>query len=122
MTRPFWLAAGLVSVVLGIIGIALPLLPTVPFLLLAAFCFARSRPAWEQRLLNHPRYGGALRQWRERRAISRKAKLAALTAMAASIAISAALVGWPWVLVPVTACGASGAWIWTRREPLTEQE
>lgn len=114
--RPFWLGGGLLSVGLGILGIALPLLPTVPFLLLAAFCFARSHPAWEQRLLNHPTYGPPLRQWRTRRAISRKAKLAALTAMGASIALSLVFVGWPWALVPVVACGISGSWIWTRPE------
>lgn len=116
LTRPLWLGGGLLAVGLGILGIALPLLPTIPFLLLATFCFARSNPAWEQRLLDHPRYGPPLRQWRERRAISRKAKLAALTAMAATIALSAAFAGWPWVLAPVLACMASGAWIWTRPE------
>lgn len=116
LARPFWLAGGLLAVGLGILGIALPLLPTVPFFLLAAFCFARSNPAWERRLLDHPRYGPPLRQWRERRAISRKAKLAALTAMAATIALSAAFAGWPWVMAPVIACTLSGAWIWTRPE------
>lgn len=114
--RPFWLAGGLIAVALGVIGAVLPLLPTVPFFLLATFCFARSNPAWEQRLLDHPRYGPPLRQWRTRRAISRRAKLAALTAMAASVALSAALIGWPWVLVPLAICSASGAWIWTRPE------
>ncbi|MFC3174144.1 YbaN family protein [Novosphingobium bradum] len=116
LARPFWLGGGLLAVGLGILGVALPLLPTVPFFLLATVCFARSNPAWERRLLDHPRYGPPLRQWRERRAISRKAKLAALTAMGATIALSAALAGWPWVLAPVLACGASGAWIWTRPE------
>ena len=116
LTRPLWLGGGLLAVGLGILGIALPLLPTVPFFLLAAFCFARSNPAWERRLLDHPRYGPPLREWRTRRAISRKAKLAALTAMAATIALSAALAGWPWVLAPILACAASGTWIWTRRE------
>ncbi|HQS96300.1 MAG TPA: YbaN family protein, partial [Novosphingobium sp.] len=72
MRRQLYLAGGLISVALGTLGVFLPLLPTVPFLLLATFCFARSNPVWEQRLLDHPRYGPPLRQWRERRAISRK--------------------------------------------------
>jgi len=46
LTRPLWLGGGLLAVVLVILGIALPLLPTVPFFLLATFCFARSNPAW----------------------------------------------------------------------------
>ena len=116
LSRPFWLAAGLLAVGLGILGIVLPLLPTVPFFLLATVCFARSNPVWEQRLLDHPTYGPPLRRWRERGAISRRAKLAALTAMAATIALSAVFVGWPWVLAPVIACGLSGGWIWTRPE------
>lgn len=116
VSRALWGAAGLTCVALGAVGAALPLLPTVPFLLLAAFCFARSHPAWEQRLLDHPRYGPPLRQWRERRAIPRRAKLAALTAMAASVALSLVFAGWPWVLAPLLICGASGTWIWTRPE------
>jgi uncharacterized membrane protein YbaN (DUF454 family) len=116
LARPLWLAGGLISLGLGVIGAFLPLLPTVPFLLLAAFCFARSHPRWERRLLDHSTYGPPLRQWRERGAISRKAKLAALTAMAASMALSLVLVGWPWVIAPVLICTASGAWIWTRPE------
>lgn len=114
--RPFWLGAGLLAAALGVLGIVLPLLPTVPFFLLAAFCFARSHPVWERRLLDHPVYGPPLRDWRSRRAISRKAKLAALTAMAASVGLSAVFAGWPWVLAPLLVCSASGAWIWTRPE------
>ena len=46
-------AGGLLALGLGIVGVVLPIMPTVPFLLLAAFCFARSNPAWEQRLLKN---------------------------------------------------------------------
>ena len=62
--RRLYLALGLVSLGLGIIGAFLPLLPTVPFLLLAAFLFARGNPAWEKRLLDHPRWGPPIRDWR----------------------------------------------------------
>jgi uncharacterized membrane protein YbaN (DUF454 family) len=67
--RHLWTAAGLFFVGLGAVGAFLPLLPTVPFLLLAVFCFARGNPAWEQRLLDHPKWGPPLREWRTRRAI-----------------------------------------------------
>jgi uncharacterized membrane protein YbaN (DUF454 family) len=91
-------------------------MPTVPFLLLAAFCFARSNPAWEQRLLDHPTYGPSLRDWRERRAISRRAKLAAVLAMSAGVAFTWLTVGWPWVLISIAVLAICGSWIWTRNE------
>ncbi|QCI95341.1 YbaN family protein [Novosphingobium sp. EMRT-2] len=116
MGRHLWTGAGLAFVAIGTVGAFLPLLPTVPFLLLAAFCFAKGNPAWEQRLLDHPKYGPALRQWRERRAISRRAKKAALIAMAISVGITALIAGWPWVLVPAAVMAISGTWIWTRAE------
>lgn len=116
MRRSLYLAAGLVCVALGAVGVVLPVLPTVPFLLLAAFCFARSNPAWEARLLAHPRYGPPLREWRERRAISRRGKRGALAAMAASVAVTGFTAGWPWVLIPLGVMATTGTWIWTRPE------
>lgn len=116
MRRQLYLAGGLISVALGTLGVFLPLLPTVPFLLLATFCFARSNPVWEQRLLDHPRYGPPLREWRERRAISRKGKVGALVAMAFGVVLTAVTAGWPWVLIPAVVMGITGTWIWTRAE------
>lgn len=116
MRRHLYLAGGVISVALGAIGAFLPILPTVPFLLLATFCFARSNPAWEQRLLDHPRYGPPLRQWRERRAISRKAKTGALIAMGVSVVLTGVTAGWPWVLIPSAVMAITGTWIWTRAE------
>ena len=114
--RHAWFGAGLVASGLGTVGIALPLLPTVPFYLLAAFCFARSRPEWAERLYAHPRYGPALHQWRERRAIGRRAKISALIALAISVVVVELTLGWPWVLIPSGVALVSGTWIWTRAE------
>lgn len=116
MTRPLYLAGGLVSVGLGVVGAFLPIVPTVPFLLLAAFCFARSNPAWEQRLLEHPTYGRSLRDWRTRRAISRRAKISALLAMTAGVGFTWLTMGFPWVLVSLAVLLIAGTWIWTRNE------
>ena len=116
MKRPLWSAAGLVFVALGGIGAFLPLLPTVPLLLLAAFCFARGNPAWEQRLLDHPRWGPPLIEWRRRRAISRRGKVAALSAMGMGVVLTALTAGWPWWLVTLAVVSITGAWIWTRAE------
>jgi uncharacterized membrane protein YbaN (DUF454 family) len=116
MKRQLWTGAGLLFVGIGAVGAVLPLLPTVPFLLLALFCFARGNPVWEQRLLDHPRYGPLLLDWRTRRAIPRRAKWAALIAMAISVVVTALAAGWPWILIPLGVMAISGTWIWTRNE------
>jgi len=85
VVRHLYLAAGLICVALGAVGAFLPVLPTVPFLLLAVFCFARSRPEWAERLYAHPRYGPPLREWRDRRAIGRKAKITAVFGKAVAV-------------------------------------
>ena len=53
MLKPFLLALGVLSTVLGAVGVVLPVLPTTPFLLLAVFCFARSSQRLHHYLLNH---------------------------------------------------------------------
>lgn len=110
------MAGGLICVGLGAIGAALPILPTVPFLLLAAVCFARGKPEWEQRLLAHPRWGHPLREWRERKAISRRAKISALVAMAAGAMVTWLTLGFPWVLISLAILVIAGSWIWSRSE------
>lgn len=116
MRRHLWTAAGLLFVGIGAVGAFLPLLPTVPFLLLALFCFARGNPVWEQRLLDHPKYGPLLLDWRQRRAIPRRAKWAALITMGVSVLVTGLTAGWPWVLIPLGVMALSGTWIWTRNE------
>jgi uncharacterized protein len=114
--RIAYLSAGIVSVALGAIGAFLPLLPTVPFLILAAFCFARSNPVWEQKLLNHPRYGATLRAWREKGVVSRRAKLAATGAFAVSAVLGFAMLSAPWSLIPIGIGLVCGTWLWLRPE------
>jgi uncharacterized membrane protein YbaN (DUF454 family) len=82
-----YLALGFLFVALGFAGAFLPVLPTTPLLILAAACFARSSPRFESWLLDHPRFGPALRDWRETGAISRNTKLTALGGMTAGFAL-----------------------------------
>lgn len=119
MKRHFYLIAGWSSLALGAIGAVLPLLPTVPFVILAAFCFARSSPRLEAWLLAHPVFGRHIIAWRDHGAISRKGKVAATVAFAASILLALILAPWPWMMVPIIAAAVGGSWIWTRPEGAT---
>src|SRR5690606_22208292 len=76
--RGFYLVLGLAFVGTGLVGAFLPVLPTTPFMILAAACFARSSTRLEAWLLGHERFGPVLREWRARRAIPRRAKFASL--------------------------------------------
>lgn len=78
MRRKLFFAGGVVAVGLGVAGLALPLLPTTPFLLLAAYLFARSSPAHYDRLLGHRVLGPYVRDWVEKRGLRRAAKARAL--------------------------------------------
>ena len=77
LSRAVFLVVGLLFVAIGLVGVALPVLPTTPFLILAVACFARSSLRLEAWLLDHPRFGPPLRLWRERGAIPPRAKAAA---------------------------------------------
>ncbi len=81
-------ACGLLAVGLGTVGIFLPLLPTTPFLLLAAACFFRSSERLYNWLIAHKRFGRMIRQYREYHAISRRARLATLSLLWGTLAFS----------------------------------
>lgn len=114
MKKPVYRALGALSVVLGVIGAFLPLLPTTPFLLLAAFFFARSHPEWEAKLLAHPKAGPAIRAWREKGAIPLAAKRAAAALMAVSVAVGWLTLPEPWRYLPAGVAVVVLGWMWTR--------
>jgi len=79
---------GLSSLVLGAIGIFVPLLPTTPFVLVSAIAFANSSDRLHQWLINHDVFGPLISNWRRHGAISRSTKILSLLSMAAIILIS----------------------------------
>jgi uncharacterized protein len=116
--RPVWMAGGALSLLLGFIGIFLPLLPTTPFVLLAAFCFARGSERWERWMLQHPRWGPMVRDWRTNRAVPLRAKQLATVMMTASCLWAWWVIPSVWRFVPALCCMATGIWLWrlpTRR-------
>lgn len=116
VARLLYLALGTAALALGLVGVAVPLLPTTPFLILAAFGFARSSPRLERWLLGHPRFGPGLQAWRARRAIPPAAKRASAAGMAAGLAIFWAwrAPDWPLLLLVAALMLLVGAWIWSR--------
>lgn len=86
--RSVLIAVGLLSLALGAIGLFLPLLPTVPFLLLSSLCFAKASERLHGWLLSHPVFGPPILAWNERGAISRRAKWLASVSLVASFVLA----------------------------------
>ena len=86
--RALLLIAGSVSLVLGIIGIVLPGLPTTPFILLAAACYAKASPRLHQWLLNHRWFGPMLRDWESDHSLTKRTKTIAVVSMLVMVSFS----------------------------------
>lgn len=114
--RMLYRVLGYIAVALGAIGAFLPIMPTVPFLLLAVYFFARSSPELEQKILDHPHWGPQVLDWRERRAISRRAKTMAIGAMATGAVVTYFTLGAPLYWVSIAILIIAGSWIATRNE------
>lgn len=113
-----WQVLGIVSVGAAAAGVVLPLVPATPFLLLAAFAFARGSPRLEAWLLGHPRFGKLIMDWRAEGAIGRGSKTAALTTMAATPGVTWAIGGGATVLtIQVVVLSLVALFILSRPEP-----
>jgi uncharacterized protein len=110
--RVLWFAAGGLAVLLAVVGLFLPLMPTVPFLLLAAYCFSRSCERCERWLLEHPQFGPKIRDWREHHAVSLRVKQFATLMMTISCAGSWWVLASPWRWLPALVCAAIAGWLW----------
>jgi uncharacterized membrane protein YbaN (DUF454 family) len=91
-----YVAAGFLSVALGLAGIPLPLLPTTPFLLLGAFCFARGSDRWHDWLIAHSTFGPYIRAFREKRGLTRRQKLNIAAGTTLTLAVTAYFMGTLW--------------------------
>lgn len=113
----WWRSLALAALVLGFIGIFVPGLPTVPFLLVAAWAGGRGWPQLERWLLEHPKHGPAIRRWRDHRAVPRRAKWMATATMLASTVLIALSPAPLYVKIGVPATMAVvAAWLWLRPE------
>jgi len=114
--RPLLLTAGLLCLALGALGVFLPLLPTTPFLLLAAACFSRSSRRMHAWLLSNRLFGPILRDWEERRAIQRRIKVVATVLMLALISYPLGFLAIPMLGKALALTSVLGVlcFIWTR--------
>ena len=117
-----WILTGCVALAIGAVGVLLPILPTTPFLLLAAYAFTRSSERLSTWLINHRTFGPPIENWRQDGSIDRKSKRIAMIVIIPSPLITWLLEVPVWVLVcQVLILTAVAAFILTRPSPEEQQ-
>lgn len=116
--RLLWLLAGLVLIAIATVGVILPLLPTTPFLLLAAVCFTRSSPSMHRWLHNHPTFGPLINNWNQYGSIDRRSKHIAIVVILLTPVVTV-MVGVPWwaLTSQLLVLAAAATFILTRPGP-----
>lgn len=116
--RWMWWLLAYASLGLGLIGIVVPGLPTVPFVLLSAFAAARGSERLHRWLLAHRQFGPMIRDWQAGGAVSRRAKWMALCMMTVSGLLMLLLIPDRWMALPgIAVMAIVGTWLWRRPEP-----
>lgn len=116
-TRWAYLSAGWTCLVLGAAGIFLPVLPTTPFVLLAAWCFSRSSERLHRRLVEHPRLGPPIRDWEAHGVIRTRSKLVAtavIVPLVGYMVLGSGASAWTRALTVILAIGGL-TFVWSRR-------
>ncbi|MBP2170182.1 uncharacterized membrane protein YbaN (DUF454 family) [Erwinia toletana] len=121
MQRILLLVVGWLAIALGTLGVVLPLLPTTPFILLAAWCFARSSPRFHHWLLYRSWFGSYIRHWQQHRALPPKAKGRAIVFIIITFAVSLWLVKIVWLRI-LLICMLCVLVIFMLRLPVVEKE
>ena len=117
-----YLLLAAVSLAAGLVGLFLPIIPTVPFVLLAAWAAARSSPRLLHWLETHRHFGQHVADWRRGGVVQRRAKWLASGLMGLSAVTMLLLLGPRWfVVVPIAAMAAVSIWLWCRPESLPGQ-
>ncbi len=117
VVRTLFGIAGTIALALGIAGVFLPVLPTTPFILLAAACYARASVRFYNALLNNPTFGPLVIEWRRHRSIPYRTKMFAIVLMSATLAVSTVFfVKNPYVQAGLALLGVALA-VWMYRIP-----
>ena len=116
--RPALLAGGYFFFLLGLLGLALPLLPTTVFWIAASACFAKSSPSMYRRILAWPRIGQAIEAFLDQGAISRQGKMIAISGMAlGALLVVFGSLGTAPTVAALTVIASAGVYVWTRQAP-----
>ena len=120
MKTLFWRTLVLIFVVLAGIGAVLPGMPTTVFLILAAWAASKGWPQMDAWLLNHPKYGATVRQWREHGTVPRQAKwwASVMMLLSAIVMLFTPAPFWVKVFTNITMLTVA-MWLWLRPEPMT---
>lgn len=112
MVRWLWGGGGFVVLAIGLVALAVPVVPTSPFLVLSAACFMRASPRLERWLVEHPHLGGPIRDWRAGRGIRRSVKtgLVLLTAAGMGVSLWGLRAGPAWAQAAIIVGGSLTAW------------
>jgi uncharacterized membrane protein YbaN (DUF454 family) len=114
--------AGGTCVGLAFLGLFLPLLPTTPFLLLAAFCFSKGSARLHRWLLEHPRMGPIIKDWHEHRVIRPRAKITAAVMIVLIMTPTLLFGNFPLVLKAISAVVGLGVIVLIYSHPSRQRE
>ena len=118
--KKIYLAAGFISFGLGIIGLLLPIMPTAPFIILAAFFFSRGSKKWHQWLITHPRWGSLIIDWETHRVIRKKHKILSTVLISGSVISVTVFAPYLWLKLSCYAIFVCALlFIWTRNSEPT---
>ncbi|MGN8278582.1 YbaN family protein [Pseudomonas sp. SMN5] len=118
LTRLLFTLLAYISLAIGLVALVVPGLPTTEFILLAAWAATRSSPRLNAWLENHRLFGPMLRNWRNGKAIPRRAKVTATVSMLLCAGVMLATLGHGWpVYLALAGMGLGNLWIWSRPEP-----
>lgn len=116
MRKPLFLFGGFICLLLGAIGVVLPLLPTTPFIILAAFCFSKSSKKFHRMLLEHRLFGPMIKDWEAYGVIPLKVKILSTSMMLIMVSYPLLFKSLPWwaVIGAVTTIVIALVYVWSR--------
>ena len=112
--RLVYLSLGHTFTAIGFVGLMIPLLPTTPFLILAAACYSRGSERFERWLVTHPRFGRSVREWREHGVINPRAKSVATVGILLSLTLPLVTLAPTWKVVALALVAGALLFIHTR--------